>query len=208
VTSHALTVASSPAPSPRSTSRSSLRTARVAALSRRSPSAVSVTWRIREAASAAGYGLVINARIDVFLPAVLAGARDGTQRELVPEALGRAQVYLEAGADCVFPIALWERDALRRFVTDAPGAVNVLAIPRAPSVAELARLGVARISYGTLLHRDAMQRFGDSVAALARDAADEAASRAALPDRRTCSRTPKQEERWRRSRSSRSIGCR
>src|SRR4051812_45953511 len=38
---------------------------------------------VREAASADGYRLVINARVDVFL----AGAGPGTQEELVPEAL-------------------------------------------------------------------------------------------------------------------------
>jgi 2-methylisocitrate lyase-like PEP mutase family enzyme len=37
--------------------------------------------------------------------------------------------------------------------------VNVLALPRGPSVGELTELGAARISWGTLLHRDAMARF-------------------------------------------------
>jgi 2-methylisocitrate lyase-like PEP mutase family enzyme len=117
---------------------------------------------VRAAASEAGYGLVINARIDVFL----AASDTGTQLELVPEALRRAHAYSEAGADCVFPIALWEEDALRSFLADAPCHVNVLAIPRAPSPAELAELGVARISYGSLLHRDAIARFGEAIGAL------------------------------------------
>src|SRR4051812_30613937 len=60
---------------------------------------------VREAASELGYRPVINARIDVFLGPFLAGAGGpGTQDELVPEALRRANAYLEAGADCVFPI--------------------------------------------------------------------------------------------------------
>ena len=66
---------------------------------------------------------------------------------------------MEAGADCVFPIVLWERDALAAFVSEAPSPVNVLRIPPAPSDAELAELGVARISYGSLLHHDAMEQF-------------------------------------------------
>jgi 2-methylisocitrate lyase-like PEP mutase family enzyme len=112
------------------------------------------------AASDQGYGLVINARIDVFLSAIASGANGKRQAELVSEALRRADAYVEAGADCVFPIVLWEADALKSFISDAPGPVNVLQIPPAPSQAELAELGVARISYGGLLHRDAMEQFG------------------------------------------------
>jgi 2-methylisocitrate lyase-like PEP mutase family enzyme len=77
----------------------------------------------------------------------------------VGEALERGRAYLEAGADCVYPIALWERDALAELVAGTPGPVNVLALPRGPSVGELTELGAARISWGTLLHRDAMARF-------------------------------------------------
>ena len=95
-----------------------------------------------------------------------AGAGPGTQEELVPEALRRANAYLEAGADCVYPIALWETDALRRFTSEARGPVNVTRLPQAPSLAELAALGVARVSWATLLYRDAMARFEDQLASL------------------------------------------
>jgi 2-methylisocitrate lyase-like PEP mutase family enzyme len=121
---------------------------------------------VRSAASGRGYALVINARIDVFLPDVLAGS-DRPQGELVPEALDRAHAYLDAGADCVYPIALWEREALRNFVSRAAGPVNILKTPPAPSVAELRGLGVARISYASLLHRDTMEHFDGLLASLA-----------------------------------------
>src|SRR3954470_255571 len=45
---------------------------------------------VRRAASQDGYGLVINARVDVFLGPFLAGAGAGTQDDLVAEALRRA----------------------------------------------------------------------------------------------------------------------
>jgi 2-methylisocitrate lyase-like PEP mutase family enzyme len=121
---------------------------------------------VRQAASDDGYPLVINARIDVFLHPFLAGAGPGTQDELVPEALRRANAYLEAGVDCVFPITLWESDALRRFVSEVGGAVNVVRLPQAPSLAELAELGVARVSWGILLHGAAMGRFAEQLASL------------------------------------------
>jgi 2-methylisocitrate lyase-like PEP mutase family enzyme len=122
---------------------------------------------VRQAASEDGYPLVINARVDVFLGAFLAGAAGpGTQEELVPEALRRATAYLEAGVDCVFPITLWEMDALRRFTSEVRGPVNVLRLPHAPSLAELAELGVVRVSWGTLLHWAAMARFEEQLASL------------------------------------------
>jgi len=121
---------------------------------------------VRGAASADGYPLVINARIDVFLGPFLAGAGPGTQEELVPEALRRANAYLEAGVDCVYPITLWETDALRRFTSEIRGPVNVVRLPQAPSLAELAAMGVARVSWGHLLYRGAMARFDDQLASL------------------------------------------
>jgi 2-methylisocitrate lyase-like PEP mutase family enzyme len=121
---------------------------------------------VRRAASADDYQLVINARVDVFLGPFLAGAGAGTQDELVPEALRRANAYLEAGVDCVYPIALWEADALRHFMSEVSGPVNVVRLPQAPSLAELAELGVARVSWGHLLYRGAMARFEEQLASL------------------------------------------
>jgi 2-methylisocitrate lyase-like PEP mutase family enzyme len=121
---------------------------------------------VRQAASEDGYGLVINARIDVFLGAFLAGAEPGTQDELVPEALRRANAYLEAGVDCVFPITLWETDALRRFTSEVRGPVNVLRLPQAPSIGDLTEMGVVRVSWGSLLQWDAMARFQEQLASL------------------------------------------
>jgi 2-methylisocitrate lyase-like PEP mutase family enzyme len=121
---------------------------------------------VRQAASADGYALVINARVDVFLGPFLAGAGRGTQEELVPDAVRRAQAYLEAGVDCVYPIALWEADALRSFMSEVGGPVNVVRLPQAPSLAELAALGVARVSWGHLLYRGAVARFAEELASL------------------------------------------
>jgi 2-methylisocitrate lyase-like PEP mutase family enzyme len=128
---------------------------------------------VRGAASDEGYGLVINARIDVFLAALLSGSERG-QQELVSEAVERARAYLEAGADCVFPITLWEAAPIRRFTSEVPGPVNVLGLPQAPSLAELAELGVARVSYGILPHHEAIERFRAYLESLAADAAAEA----------------------------------
>ena len=122
---------------------------------------------VREAASELDYSLVINARIDVFVRA--AGSGEEPQSELVDEALRRANAYAEAGVDCVYPIALWEADALARFASEFPGPVNALRIPPAPSIAELAELGVARISWGGLLAHQAIEQFSRVLESLAEE---------------------------------------
>jgi 2-methylisocitrate lyase-like PEP mutase family enzyme len=67
----------------------------------------------------------------------------------------------------VYPIGLGEAGALAAFVSACPGPVNVLRIPPAPSLAELAGLGIARISYAGLLHHGVMEQFSSVLAALA-----------------------------------------
>jgi len=121
---------------------------------------------VRQAASEDGYRLVINARVDVFLVPFFSGAGPETLEALVPEALQRANAYLEAGADCVYPIGLWETGALRRFMSEVRGPVNVIRLPQTPSLAELSALGVARVSWATLLYRDAIGRFEEQLASL------------------------------------------
>jgi 2-methylisocitrate lyase-like PEP mutase family enzyme len=126
---------------------------------------------VRQAATGAGFGLVINARIDVFLSALLSGSDGTSQGELLPEGLRRAHAYFEAGADCVYPIALRDPNALGSFTSEAPGPVNALSLPQGPSFGELAELGVARVSHGSLLHREAMERFGRVLESLRADSA-------------------------------------
>jgi 2-methylisocitrate lyase-like PEP mutase family enzyme len=122
---------------------------------------------VRQAASDHDYPLVINARVDVFLHPFLAGdAGAETQRKLLPDALRRAKAYLEAGVDCVYPIVLWDPDALGSFISEVGGPVNVVRLPQAPSNAELAEMGVVRISWGILLHGEAMTRLSEQLASL------------------------------------------
>jgi 2-methylisocitrate lyase-like PEP mutase family enzyme len=126
-----------------------------------------VEWlsAVREAALGEGYPLVINARVDVFFHPFLAD-HAGPQEGYVNEAVRRANAYLEAGVDCVYPICLWELDPLRSFMSEVAGPVNIAKEPQAPSIAELAALGVARVSWGPLLQWDAIARFREQLATL------------------------------------------
>jgi 2-methylisocitrate lyase-like PEP mutase family enzyme len=121
---------------------------------------------VRQAAEQCDYPLVINARVDNFLSPYIAGAEAGTQRKLVPEALERASAYLEAGADCVYPIALWEPDALGRFMSDVHGPVNVSRVPQVSSLADLASYGVSRVSWALFLYLASMAHFEDQLRSL------------------------------------------
>src|SRR2546427_10203007 len=102
---------------------------------------------IRRAATAQAYGLVINARVDVFLA-------DHCARpvEHLDEGITRARAYLDAGADCVYPIFLHDEPTIARFVEAVAGPVNILG-PQAPPISRLAELGVARVSYGSAIQR-------------------------------------------------------
>jgi 2-methylisocitrate lyase-like PEP mutase family enzyme len=125
---------------------------------------------VRESACAAGIDLVINARIDVylddvFLDGVEFGAATTTAR--LDEAIRRARLYVSAGADCVYPIRMTSAGDIRAIVDETGARVNILAAPDAPTVAELAALGVARVSFGAGIYRTAYQQVRDIVAGIA-----------------------------------------
>jgi 2-methylisocitrate lyase-like PEP mutase family enzyme len=94
-----------------------------------------------------GPGLVVNARVDVFI------REWGEPAGRLEEAVRRGRLYLEAGADCVYPIWVADEDTIARLVDALQAPVNVLYRPGAPSLARLAELGVRRISLGPGLHR-------------------------------------------------------
>lgn len=106
----------------------------------------------RAAADAAGVPLVVNARTDAFgVPGLAADAR-------LPEAVRRANAYLEAGADCAFVPFVSERRLLERLAREVRGPLNVLGTPAAPPIPELERMGVRRVSVGSGIARAAYGR--------------------------------------------------
>lgn len=102
---------------------------------------------IRDAASAQGVPLFINARTDVFLAAV------GEPESRFDEAVRRSNAYRQAGADCLFVPAVTDAKTIAELVRAIDGPLNVLAGPGTPPVAELESLGVARVSTGSALMR-------------------------------------------------------
>ncbi len=109
--------------------------------------------RLREAIDATGVPVVINARTDVFL------AQVGEPETRFNHAVGRANAYRQAGADCLFVPGVSDADTIERLVKAVNGPLNILAVPGTPPVAELERLGVARVSFGSWPFRAAMGWF-------------------------------------------------
>ena len=92
----------------------------------------------RAAGEQADVPVVINARTDVFLGLEPA----------VEDAIARGRAYLEAGADCVFAIGAQRPDDLRAMGDAFGGRLSIYVAPGSPPLAELAGLGVARVTFG------------------------------------------------------------
>ncbi|MEQ0565547.1 isocitrate lyase/phosphoenolpyruvate mutase family protein [Amycolatopsis sp. NEAU-NG30] len=117
---------------------------------------------IRAAADAAGVPIVLNARIDAFLP-----SSGIPEEDRLTEAIRRGRRYREAGADCVYPIGVSARHDLGQLVAGVPGPVNGNTGPEL-DLAALASLGVARVSFGPRFYRAGLAAMRDALAGLRR----------------------------------------
>jgi 2-methylisocitrate lyase-like PEP mutase family enzyme len=100
--------------------------------------------------------LVVNARVDLYL----------LGRPDFDETVRRGRAYLDAGADCVFVPGVSDAETIGRLAGAIPGPLNVLATAATPAVAELERLGVARVSVGSGLGRAALGWARETAAAM------------------------------------------
>jgi 2-methylisocitrate lyase-like PEP mutase family enzyme len=108
---------------------------------------------IRETAAALGVPVVINARTDIYLMPIGAAA---TRFERTVE---RLRAYRDAGADCLFVPGVSDREIIAGLVKAVDAPLNILAGQGCPSLDELERMGVARVSAGSSAMRAAMGAF-------------------------------------------------
>lgn len=118
--------------------------------------------QIRAAADAAGVPIVLNARIDVFLPS--SGIAEGDRLD---EAIRRGRLYRDTGADCVYPIGGSTGHNLERLVAEVPGPVNGNTTD-ALDLDALRSLGVARVSFGPRFYRGGLAGMRAALERLAR----------------------------------------
>lgn len=97
------------------------------------------TERVRAAAAACrSGGMVLTGRADNHFHG----------RDDLSDTIARLQAYQEAGADVLYAPGLTRAQEIAAVVSSVDRPVNVLLRPAGPTVAELAGLGVARISVG------------------------------------------------------------
>jgi 2-methylisocitrate lyase-like PEP mutase family enzyme len=97
---------------------------------------------IRKAGEGRGVHIVINARSDAYWEGERIFA------DPLAEAIKRCRAYHEAGADCIFLPGLTDAALIARAVKETDAPMNLLARSGMPSLDELKRLGVRRLSFG------------------------------------------------------------
>src|SRR5579863_5272791 len=108
---------------------------------------------IRETSAALGVPVVINARTDIYLMPI------GPAETRFERTVERLRAYRDAGADCLFVPGLCDREVIARLVKTLDAPLNILASPGCPSLDELEKIGVARVSAGSSAMRAAMGAF-------------------------------------------------
>jgi len=114
------------------------------------PGQVETIRAVREAATVAGVPFVLNARTDVYLATI------GPEETRFERTAERLRAYRKAGADCVFAPGVTDLATITKLVKAVEAPLNILAAPASPAIAELEKVGVARVSTGSGIMRAAM----------------------------------------------------
>lgn len=110
-------------------------------------SQVDLIAALRHLATELDVPLVINARVDVYLKGI------GAPESRFEHTVQRANAYLRAGADCVYPIGKLDHATIGALVQAIDGPINIMGGPANPPLADLEQLGVARVSLAGALMR-------------------------------------------------------
>jgi 2-methylisocitrate lyase-like PEP mutase family enzyme len=98
---------------------------------------------VRSAADEEEVPIVINARTDAFLRDAPASEAEKTE-----ETIARGRAYVDAGADCVYPIVAGNIETLKKIHTEISAPVNVYAPASSASMQDLEAAGISRLSLG------------------------------------------------------------
>jgi 2-methylisocitrate lyase-like PEP mutase family enzyme len=106
---------------------------------------------IRETSKSLSVPFVLNARTDVYLSSI------GPEATRFERTVERLRAYRDAGADCLFAPGLHDRETISRLVKAVAAPLNILITPQCPSLGELEKIGVARVSAGSTVMRAALR---------------------------------------------------
>ena len=117
-------------------------------------------------------------------PMVLTGRAENHIRGVddVDDTVARLIAYRDAGADAVYAPGLIEIRRIAAVVEAVGVPVNVLALPNGPSIAELASVGVRRVSTGSLLASSAYGALMSGARELLTDGTSHYAERGVSPE--------------------------
>ncbi len=105
---------------------------------------------VRDAADAVGIPAVINARTDLFLQE----SDTSKHMDLVDDAIRRAAIYKEAGADCFFIPGATDERLISQICDSVDLPINVMVLDTTSDLTAIIQAGVERISLGpALLYR-------------------------------------------------------
>ncbi len=107
---------------------------------------------VKSVKGADGEPIFLNVRTDTFL-----GSKD--KEAALREALRRATIYADAGADCLFVPFVTDHDIIAELVKASPLPVNVMVRGDTANLARLREIGVARASLGTAMMENANRHY-------------------------------------------------
>ena len=113
---------------------------------------------VRQIAARQNLHLVINARVDCFLSSSFPD-----KTKAIDETVARAKAYLEAGADCIYPIGPGDEKTVRVLRDRILAPLNILASATAAPLSILRSIGINRVSFGPFVFRACLKQFVDIV---------------------------------------------
>jgi 2-methylisocitrate lyase-like PEP mutase family enzyme len=97
---------------------------------------------VKSVANSLGIPLVINARTDAY------HFGTGEEKTRVQDAIRRVNEYAAADADCLYPLGITEKESILTVLKSVRKPINVMARKGVPTIPELEKMGVKRLSIG------------------------------------------------------------
>jgi 2-methylisocitrate lyase-like PEP mutase family enzyme len=113
---------------------------------------------VREAAENRAIHLVINARTDCFL-----SKGNKQKEELIVESIKRADEYIKAGADCIYPVGVLDLETVQILRKEIKSPINILGSAKSVPLKTLQEIGINRVSFGPFIFRSLLKKFSDIV---------------------------------------------
>jgi 2-methylisocitrate lyase-like PEP mutase family enzyme len=109
---------------------------------------------VRDVAKERKLHLVINARIDCFV-----SDTNKSKETIVDETVKRAEVYIKAGADSVYPVGVLDLETITALRKRISSPINILGSHRTISLKTLQDIGINRVTFGPFVFRSTLKKF-------------------------------------------------